>query len=68
MATGLGSSLIRLGTHYPGDGILDSGNHLREHFEATPFRIAVIPEPGSSILLGLGLAALGVRRRASGSD
>lgn len=69
-----GRSYIRFGAGYPGDEIVSPDNilwHEQPDFftlvfdtDAQPY---IIPEPGSAILIGLGLALL-ARRRSSFPD
>ncbi len=46
---------------FRGDAIGNGGVLLP--FEGDSFTVRVVPEPGTALLMGLGLAALGVRRR-----
>ena len=47
--------------HRDGDDEIDGAAGL--HFDDTPTRPTEIPEPGTLVLTGIGLAALGLRRR-----
>jgi hypothetical protein len=61
-ATGLGSTTLQIGTGYTGDGVVLGDGSLIQADGAT-FTINVIPEPGTALLMGLGLAGLAVAGR-----
>jgi PEP-CTERM motif len=61
VATGLGSTTLVIGYGYPGDAEI---NPEYDTFSRTPVPITVVPEPGTAILLGLGLAGLVAPRRS----
>jgi len=69
---GPGTTQIRVGTGYPGDGAVYAGG--RPDVEGPPdmtivvsseFSPYVVPEPGTALLVGLGLASLGAVARIS---
>lgn len=51
------TALIRIGTGYHGDGVILGDGSSIEAQEAT-FEILIIPEPGTALLVGLGLTGL----------
>jgi hypothetical protein len=61
-ATGLGSTTLQIGTGYTGDGVVLGDGSLIQA-AGTAFTINVIPEPGTALLMGLGLAGLAVAGR-----
>jgi hypothetical protein len=57
-----GAAFIDFGTGYNGDGeVLEGG--LTDTSQNTRIEINVIPEPGTALLMGLGLVGLAVSRR-----
>lgn len=65
VATGLGSTTLVIGFGYPGDA------EINPEFDAsarTPLPITVVPEPGTALLLGLGLLGLAASRRPSSTN
>jgi len=52
-----GIGQIRIGTGYDGDGEVLAGGVV-DQTAATVFEVAIIPEPLTATLLGLGLALL----------
>lgn len=64
VATGLGSTTVIVGYGYPSDGeSMCCGGSGVETSARTPVPITVVPEPGTALLLGQGLAGLAVSRR-----
>jgi len=71
-AVGLGGGNISIGTEYNGDGVVYSqGRVVRStsaiiSLTANGIALTQLPEPGTALLLGLGLAGLASLRRRSG--
>jgi len=66
MATGLGSTVLRIGTGCFGDGVIvprEDGDIIQA--EELDVAIAVVPEPSAALLVALGLAAFESSRRRS---
>lgn len=64
------SAFILIGTGYEGDGFLPSDGSANydgslSQAPAVGFEVIVLPEPGTAVLTGLGLAALSGTRRKS---
>jgi len=62
VATGLGGATINIGTGYAGDGEILAGG-LTVTTANTAVAINVVPEPGTALLMGLGLAGLAAAGR-----
>lgn len=56
-AIGPGQTVLRIGTGFPGDGLILSTGAVVQVPEVT-YTIFVAPEPGTALLIGLGLAGL----------
>ncbi len=55
--TAVESASINIGTSYQGDGVIvDGGSSIQA--QGATFALTVIPEPGTALLMGLGLAGL----------
>ena len=71
VATGAGAASLMIGTSYDGDGVVGAGGRT---YDSNMLALTVIPgyapcpipEPTTSLLLGLGLAALALESRAPG--
>ena len=62
-AIGVGTTVLQIGTGYQGDGVvLGDGSVIPAGVETT-LTINVIPEPGTALLMGLGLVGLAVAGR-----
>jgi PEP-CTERM motif len=61
-AGGEGLSVINIGTGYAGDGEVGTGGSLDQSANVQ-LRVSVIPEPGTALLMGLGLAGLAAAGR-----
>lgn len=61
-ATGVGQTVLRIGTGFPGDALILSTGAEFQVPELT-YTINVIPEPGTALLMGLGLAGLAAAGR-----
>ncbi|MAG30035.1 MAG: hypothetical protein CL908_03970 [Deltaproteobacteria bacterium] len=61
-ATGAGATTLNIGTGYQGDGIILDGGENEPAVGAT-IGLNVIPEPGTALLMGLGLAGLAAAGR-----
>lgn len=61
-ATGAGSTTIIIGTGYNGDGEVLAGG-VTDQSSNTSIAITVVPEPGTALLMGLGLAGLAAAGR-----
>jgi|JI102314A2RNA_FD_contig_101_498532_length_1621_multi_5_in_0_out_0_3 hypothetical protein len=61
-ATGAGTTVINFGTGYNGDGEVQAGG-LTDTSANTAVSITVVPEPGTALLMGLGLAGLAAAGR-----
>lgn len=64
---GAGTSLLRIGTGYPDDGVVYAGNRRDQSagiviFISSEESPRIIPEPNSMLFLGFGLAMLATRR------
>lgn len=61
-ATGPGQTVLRIGTGFPGDALILSTGAAVQVPEVT-YTIFVAPEPGTALLIGLGLAGLAAAGR-----
>jgi hypothetical protein len=61
-AVGLGSTTLSIGTGYQGDVVVLAGG-VTEQATNGSFTINVIPEPGTALLMGLGLVGLATAGR-----
>lgn len=57
-----GATVINIGTGYNGDGEVGAGGAL-DQTALTQITVTVIPEPGTALLMGLGLAGLAAAGR-----
>lgn len=57
-----GLTVINIGTGYAGDGEVGAGGSL-DQTALTQISVSVIPEPGTALLMGLGLAGLAAAGR-----
>ena len=64
VATGAGSAVINIGTGYNGDGEVLGGGVTNTNIN-TAVEVTVVPEPGTALLMGLGLAGLAAAGRRS---
>ena len=62
-AIGVGTTVLQIGTGYQGDGVVLAGGAVEPAGQSTTFTINVIPEPGTALLMGLGLAGLAMAGR-----
>ncbi|MFK7898951.1 MAG: PEP-CTERM sorting domain-containing protein [Myxococcota bacterium] len=58
---GLGVTTLQIGTGYEGDAVVLPGGTTIQAAGAT-VAVGIIPEPGTALLMGLGLAGLAARR------